>query len=91
MSLETYRHGDPLHINCWIYLDLKKYRKRVSQYVVGSMPIGIPISCLKTWFPMVKYHCVLRNEIASIDVCLVKYLLTQPSNVQQVNVFEKPM
>ena len=32
-----------------------------------------------------------RNEMASIKVCFVKYLLPQTFDVQYIDVFEKPM
>ena len=46
------------------------------------MPIGISISSLKTRFPMLKEHFVMRNEIASVKVCLVNYHLPQPFDVR---------
>ena len=35
-------------MNCFIYLDSKKQRKRLAQNSAGSIPMGIPISYLKT-------------------------------------------
>ena len=75
VSWNLWTRGDPLDINCWIYLDSKKCRKRFSQYGAGSMPLKMLIFCLNTRFAMVKYHFVMRKEIPSINVCLVKYLL----------------
>ena len=33
----------------------------------------------------------MRNEMTTIKVCLVKYLLPEPFDVQYIDVFEKPM
>ena len=51
-------------------------------YGVGFMPIGMLISSLNTTFPMVKLHFLTRNEMASNKVCLAKYRLPQPFDVQ---------
>ena len=63
----------------------------LSQYGSGSVTIRMLISCLNTMFPKVKQYLVMRNTMASIKVCLVKYLFLQPSDVQQTDVFEKLM
>ena len=33
----------------------------------------------------------MGNEIASVKVSLMKYLLPQPFDVREIDVFEKPM
>ena len=38
----------PLKMICFMYLDSKKYRKRLDQNGAESIPIGITIFCLKT-------------------------------------------
>lgn len=40
---------------------------------------------------MVKDHFLMGNEIASVKVTLMKYLLPQPFDVREIDVFEKPM
>ena len=75
----------------WIWIfGFKKCRKRSHHYGAGSMPMGMPISCLNTRFPMVK-HLVIENEIASIKICPVKHFLSQPFYVQQIDNFGKAM
>ena len=63
----------------FIYLDLKKKtrkkktNKELGPNGVGSIPIGIPVSCLKTLLPIAKKHLFMRKDIAMTRVCLAKY------------------
>ena len=58
LEIKYYLHAleDPFEISCFIHLDSKKKRNRLAQNGAESIPIGIPISCLKTKLPLVKMH-----------------------------------
>ena len=54
----------------------------------GSKPIGIRI--IKAMLPMGK-DLFMRKEIALTRVCLVKYFLPEPLEIQYIYVLEKSM
>ena len=63
----------------FMFLDLKS--KKLTQNGAGSVLIGI-ISYLKTKLPILKKHLFMRKDIALTRVCLAKYLLSAPLEVQ---------
>ena len=61
------------------------------QHGAGSVPIGIPISCLKTVLPIVQKYLFLRKDIELTRVYLVNDPLPAALEVQEIDVLEKPM
>ena len=51
-----------------------------------SIPISIPIPCLKTKLPIVKKYLFITRDITLTRVCLVKHLFQLP---EQSNRFFK--
>ena len=45
-----------------MYVDSKKYRKRLDQNGAESIPIGITIFCLKTTLLVVKKHLFMKKS-----------------------------
>lgn len=58
---------------------------------ISPIPTGIQISCLKTMLLMMKKHLFMREDTVLARVCLIKYLLPAPLEVQQIDVLENPM
>ena len=55
----------------------------------GSIPIGIPISCLNTIFPIVKQHFLIRKIKYLLSI--IKYLLPRPVEVQYIEDADYPI
>ena len=78
--LYLYALEDSFEMSCFIYLDSNK--KRFDQSGAGSIPNGIPISCLKTMLIILNKQFFWGRDIALARVCLVKFILPIPLEVQ---------